>query len=239
MELIILAAATALLALWLFSLRQRLTVLAENADQALARFSTQQSSCFNALAALLELTEEYAPGELLVQSDSIRLRRDGISTASTLEDADKKELVMSGILTQIIKVVQKHPEMQADSRYFNCMGRMSVYESLSRTGRLLYNDSVSRLNRELLLFPASIVGRMSGIQKREYLQGPGEGPPTRSVFPPVCPCAGEGSSPPAAGQKYRVPCDEGTLTVGIPTVTSVYGSDNPLLKTPSEKGRKT
>lgn len=239
MECIILAAAVALLALWLFSLRQRLTVLAENADQALARFSTQQSSCFGVLAALLALTEEHAPGELLVQSDSIQLRRDRISTVSTPEEAEKKELIMSGILTQIIKVVQTHPKMQADGRYFNCMGRMSVYESLSRTGRLLYNDNVSRLNRELLLFPASIIGRMSGIQKREYVQGPGEDPPIYSVFPPSCPCADEGLSPPAAGQKYKTLCDEGVLTVGAPTVTSVYGSDNSLLKTSSEKGRKT
>lgn len=46
------AAAAALLSLWVFFIRRRLTILRENVDQAFKRFHAQQLCRINALAAL-------------------------------------------------------------------------------------------------------------------------------------------------------------------------------------------
>ena len=204
--------AAALLFLWMFFTHRRLTALGECVDRELACLSLQQYARFESLVALMELAEEYAPDVMLVRSDSFRLRRDMTLTASTLEEAEGKELIMSGILTQIIQTIQLHPEMQADERYFKCMCAMSLQENLSRTKRLLYNDSVSKLNRELLFFPTSMFGRLLGFQKREYLRTSGSDPPIYSVFPPTLPCsicAGEGAPPDSGDNWYRKGFDNG------------------------------
>lgn len=198
--------------LWMFFVRRRLTALEECVDRELACFSLQQSARFESLAALMELTEEYAPDAMLVRSDSFQFRRDMVLTASTLKEAERKELIMSGILAQIIQAIQLHPEIQADERYFKCMCAMSLQENLSRTKRLLYNDSVGRLNREFLFFPMCMFRCLPGFQKREYLKTLGDDPPIYSVFPPILPCsicAGEGAPPDGGDDLYRKSVDNG------------------------------
>jgi len=38
-----------------------------------------------------------------------------------------------------------------------------------RTSRLIYNDSVTKLNREIRMFPVSAIAGMLGFGQREYL----------------------------------------------------------------------
>ncbi|NLM84980.1 MAG: LemA family protein [Clostridiales bacterium] len=49
---------------------------------------------------------------------------------------------------------------------------METFGGMVRTSRLIYNDSVSKLNREVRKFPASAVAKASGLKQRDYL---GEG----------------------------------------------------------------
>lgn len=205
------AMAAVLLWLWLFFTRRRLKGLEEAVDQELERFSLQQFSRFESLAALMELTDEYEPHALMVRPDSFPFRRDMTLTAFTLEEAERRDRVMSGILNRIIEVIQLHPEMQADERYFKCMSTMSMRENLYRTKGMLYNSSVGNLHRELRTFPTSIFKYLPGFQMREYLETLDAGPPIYTVFPPVLPCsicAGD-SAPPSGDDRYRKGFDNG------------------------------
>lgn len=44
------------------------------------------------------------------------------------------------------------------------------YEKMVCTSRLIYNDSVTRLNRELRMFPVSMIAGIFGFHQREYLE---------------------------------------------------------------------
>lgn len=66
------AAAAALPSLWIFFIRRRLTILRENVDQAFKRSHAQQLCRINAPAALVELTNEYAPGAVRARSDIVQ-----------------------------------------------------------------------------------------------------------------------------------------------------------------------
>ena len=56
------------------------------------------------------------------------------------------------------------------------MNAVDSYEKMVRTSRLIYNDSVTRLNRELRMFPTSLVGGMFGFRQRDYLEAAEEKP---------------------------------------------------------------
>ena len=161
--------ALLVLCLWALSMRRRLTALRMEIDQALERFHAQQFGRINALAALIDLTNEYVPGALRVRSDVAQACFILISSNSSLKDIGKRERTMYQILAEIIQAAQTCPEMRSDARYFKCMNDMSYHESLSNTNRLLYNASVNKLNRELRRFPVS--ARLLGFQKQEYIKG--------------------------------------------------------------------
>lgn len=50
------------------------------------------------------------------------------------------------------------------------MNAVDSYEKMVRTSRLIYNDSVTKLNRQLRMFPTSLVGGIFGFRQRDYLE---------------------------------------------------------------------
>lgn len=49
------------------------------------------------------------------------------------------------------------------------MDAMRTIENMMHTSRLIYNDSAARLNREIRMFPASVLARILGLRQRDYL----------------------------------------------------------------------
>lgn len=172
--------ALLVLCLWALSTRRQLTALRMDVDQALKSFHTQQLGRINALAALVDLINEYVPGAVRVRGDVVQACCGIISSDSSLKDIGKREYSISQILKEIMQAAQARPELWSNAHYLECVREVDLYESLSNTNRLLYNTSVNKLNRKLQRFPVS--GRLLGFQKQEYIEGPAK--PVRFCFPP-------------------------------------------------------
>ena len=67
-------------------------------------------------------------------------------------------------------VAEQYPELKANANYAKCMDAVDSYEKMVRTSRLIYNDSVTKLNRTLRMFPTSLLGAMFGFRQRDYLE---------------------------------------------------------------------
>ncbi len=50
------------------------------------------------------------------------------------------------------------------------MKAVDSYENMVRTSRLIYNDNVTKLNRELRMFPTSLIAGVFGFRQRNYLE---------------------------------------------------------------------
>jgi len=50
------------------------------------------------------------------------------------------------------------------------MDAVQTYENMVRTSRLIYNDSVSKLNREVRMLPVFMIAGALGFKQREYLE---------------------------------------------------------------------
>lgn len=73
----------------------------------------------------------------------------------------KQEGVISEALGRISMVAERYPELKANENYAKCMNAVDSYEKMVRTSRLIYNDSVTKLNREIRMFPVSCWLRLS------------------------------------------------------------------------------
>lgn len=170
MELIIIGIIIVLLVMWVISVQRRLVGLDENINNAMSQIGVQFSSRFDALTALLDLTKGYAAHESQTLIETIKSRRSVITATSTPEDVMKQEGIISEALGRISMVTEQYPELKANENYMKCMNAVDIYEKMVRTSRLIYNDSVTRLNRELRMFPTSIVAGMLGFRQRDYLE---------------------------------------------------------------------
>lgn len=170
MEIIIIGAVIAILIIWVISVQRKLVVMDENINNAMSQIGVQLSSRFDALSALVDLTKGYADHESKTLIETIKSRRSVITATSTPEDVLKQEGVISEALGRISMVAEKYPELKANENYAKCMNAVDSYEKMVRTSRLIYNDSVTKINRELRMFPTSLIGGMFGFRQREYLE---------------------------------------------------------------------
>ena len=168
--LIIIALLVVLLAGWVMSTQRRLVGMDENINNAMSQIGVQLSSRFDALTALLDLAKGYAAHESQTLIETIKSRRSVITAKSTPQDVLQQEGVISEALGRISMVAERYPELKADKGYAKCMDAVDSYEKMVRTSRLIYNDSVTKLNREIRMFPVSLIAGMLGFRQRDYLE---------------------------------------------------------------------
>ena len=170
MPFIIIGGLIAIFVIWGIGVQRRLVVMDENVNNAMSQIGVQLSSRFDALTALLDLAKGYAAHESQTLIETIKSRRSVITAASTPDDVLKQEGIISEALGRISMVAERYPELKASESYKKCMDAVDSYEKMVRTSRLIYNDSVTKLNRELRMIPTSLLGGMFGFRQRDYLE---------------------------------------------------------------------
>ena len=170
MEIILAVAAVVLFILWAISCRRKLAVMDENVNNAMVQIGVQLSSRFDALTALLDLAKGYAAHESQMLIETVKFRRRIITAASTPDDVLKQEGVISEAMGRIALVAERCPELMADENYAKCKNAVDSYEKMLHTSHLIYNDSVTKLNRELRIFPSSLLAGVLGFRQRDYLE---------------------------------------------------------------------
>lgn len=159
----------AVVVLWTISTQRKLVMLDENIGNAMSQIGVQLSSRFDALTALLDLTKGYARHESETLIETIKSRRSVITAKSTPDDVLRQEGVISEALGRIAMVTEQYPELKSNQTYIKTMDAVQTFENMLRTSRLIYNDSVMKLNREIRMFPVSMISGMLRFRQREYL----------------------------------------------------------------------
>ena len=100
----------------------------------------------------------------------INSKRIVVAAKSIPEDVLRQETVISEILERITIVLEKYPESKADQKYAHTMGAIETFESMMVTSRLIYNDSVAKLNRTIRKFHIIMAAELFGYRQKEYLE---------------------------------------------------------------------
>ena len=166
----IIGAIIAGLAIWAVLAQRRLVAMDENINNAMSQIGVQMSSRFDVLIALLDIAKGYAAEEAQILIDTIKPHRSVITAKSTPDDVRKQESVISEVLDRIAVIVEQYPELKTNKNYVKYINAVDSYEKMMRTSCLIYNDSVTKLNRELRMFPISLLGGMFGFDQREYME---------------------------------------------------------------------
>ncbi|PNT90619.1 LemA family protein [Clostridium thermosuccinogenes] len=177
--IIAIIATLALIALWIISTQRKLVVLDENIGNAMIQIGVQLSCRFDALTALLDLTKGYAKHESETLIETIKLRRSIITAKSTPDDVVHQEGLISEALSRIAMLTEQYPELKENQNYIKTMNAEEIFENMVRTSCLIYNDSVTKLNREIRMFPVFMIAGILGFRQRDYLEEKAHAPGCR------------------------------------------------------------
>ena len=169
MTLIIVIAIVAILVLWVISVQNRLVKSDELCNNALKQINVQQVSRYDALQALVKLTREYASYEAETLQKVVDARKITSSPAPTAAEIDANEQALKEISAKLIAVAEAYPDLKANQNYQQTMQSIQTYEENVRLSRMTFNDTVTRFNQQVRVFPASLIAGMLGFSKRDYL----------------------------------------------------------------------
>ena len=169
MTALIIVAALALIIIWGISVQRTLVGQDEKCKNAMSQIGVQQTSRWDALTALAELTKSYNEHEYNTIKDVIA-QRAVINGGSTAADADAQENMITQALGKIIAIAEQYPELKANENYAKTMDSVNLYENQVRMSRMVYNDTVTIFNREVRQFPTNLIAKLLGFAEKDYLK---------------------------------------------------------------------
>ena len=169
MTLIIVIILLALVVLYFISIQNKLVKSDEICKNALKQINVQQVSRYDALAALVKLTKDYAAHEFETLTKTIEARKVLSSPAPSVSDINANEQALSGLKAQISAVAEGYPDLKANEMYLKTMNSVESFEEKVRLSRMTFNDTVTRYNNVVRMFPSSLVASILSFPQREYL----------------------------------------------------------------------
>ena len=157
------------LVMWVISVQNKLVKADEISKNALKQINVQQMSRYDAIKALVKLAREYAGYEGETLQKVIAERKITSSPNPTVADINANERALSGLTAQVTAVAEQYPQLKANEGYLNTMKDIKAYEENVRLSRMTFNDTVTRFNNQVRMFPGSLVASMLGFAPKEYL----------------------------------------------------------------------
>lgn len=168
--LIAITSIITVIALWVILTQRKLVLLDENIKNAMNQIGVQLSSRFDALIALLDVTKGYARHESETLIETIKSRRSVITAKSTQTDLLTQEGIIYEALCRISMFSEQYPELKVNHNFIKTINAVQTYENMVRTSKLVCNNSVTKLNREIRMFPVSMIAGMLHFKQRDYLE---------------------------------------------------------------------
>ena len=86
-----------------------------------------------------------------------------------MADINANEQALNSALSRLIAVAEQYPDLKANQSYQQTMADIKSYEENVRLSRMTFNDTVTKYNNQVRMFPASLVAGLLGFPARDYL----------------------------------------------------------------------
>ena len=154
--------------LYVFSTQRKLVRLEEMMKNALSQITVQMKTRWDAVTSLVGMTKQYSAHEHDTLMEVIRARRSG--TVETADEVNKQNEVLETIVGRLTVVAEQYPNLKADSVFLNTMNGIQGFEENVRVSRMVYNDSVTKMNMMVRQWPSSIVAGMLHFTLKNYIE---------------------------------------------------------------------
>lgn len=168
--LLVLIVLLIVLVAWVVSIYNSLVTTRERVDNAKAQIATQIESRWDSVKSLIDATKQYSKHEAETL-ENVTQQRASIGQNSSIKDMENSEAALNGVIGRLIAVSENYPDLKASKVYENTMTSINKFEDHVRNARMIYNDTVTKYNRKIKMFPSSIIAGMFNFESRTYFEG--------------------------------------------------------------------
>lgn len=169
MILLIILGIVVVLILWLITSYNRLVRLREMVKNSMGQIAANVESRWDALKSLIDATKKYSSHEAETLENIVK-QRSSVNSTSTVKEIEKDNDIFSNVMSKLSVVVESYPDLKANTIYLNTMDKIDSYEQDVKNSRMVYNDTVTKFNRTMLVFPVVLVAKMMGFSEFEYFK---------------------------------------------------------------------
>ena len=147
----------------------RFVTLAERVKNARGQIATQIESRWDAVTNLISATKEYSKHESETLERIVE-KRVNIGENSSIDDIEANDSQLNNVVGRLIAISESYPDLKASEVYKQTMESVNKFEDNVRHSRMIYNDVVTRYNRQLKQFPTNIIGKMFKFSEEKYFE---------------------------------------------------------------------
>lgn len=167
--LIIVIAAIVFVAVIMIVEYNSLVVLINRVDNQSAQVDLQLKRRAELIPNLIEIVKGYAKFEKTTLTNITQLRSKVMNSGNTSEafTADAK---LGRLCSQVLALGESYPELKANTNFLKLQEELSETENKIVMARQFYNDTITKYNTAVQVFPKSVVAGIFGFKRKELLE---------------------------------------------------------------------
>ena len=154
-----------LLIIWIIGIYNGLVSSRQKVDNAWSQIDVTLQRRFDLIPNFVETVKGYMNHESETFEKITALRTSWANSASVEEKANLNN-ELSGALKTIMAVSENYPDLKSNTNFSELSEELRNTENKIAFSRQFYNDSVTRYNTKLELFPSNIVANMFNFKPK-------------------------------------------------------------------------
>lgn len=158
-----------LLAVFVVVIYNGLVALRNQVQNSWAQIDVELQRRFDLIPNLVETVKGYMEHETAVLTKVAELRTSWANASSISEKVNLGN-ELSNTLKSIMAVAEGYPDLKANANFVALQDELSNTENKISSSRKMYNDSVTKYNTKLDIFPSNIIGGMFNFKHADLFE---------------------------------------------------------------------
>ena len=160
---IIILVIVVLIALFIINVYNGLVKSRQKVKNAWSQIEVQLQRRFDLIPNLVECVKGYMTHESEVL-EKVTALRSSWANANGIEEKANLDNQLSGVLKTIMAISENYPDLKANTNFMNLQDELSKTEDKLSYSRQFYNDTVTKYNTQLEVFPSNIAAGLFGFK---------------------------------------------------------------------------
>jgi len=165
----IILAIIAVIVIFVIATYNSLVTLKQRVKNAWSQIDVQLQRRFDLIPNLVETVKGYMGHEAEVLEKVTSLRTSW-ANANTVHEKSELDNQLSGALKTIMAVSENYPDLKASQNFSELQEELQNTENKISFSRQFYNDTTTRYNTKLELFPSNIIAGIFGFKSEELFE---------------------------------------------------------------------
>lgn len=153
------------LVIWIMTTYNKLIRMRNNVEEGFSTMDVYLKKRYDLIPNFVETVKGYAKHEKETLTQVIAARNACVN-ASNADERIEKEGELQSVLKQLAVVVEKYPDLKADTQFISLQNTLQSLENEIASSRKYYNGVVKIYNVKRELFPSNIIASMFRFEKK-------------------------------------------------------------------------